>query len=155
MKRTRTRASPARKRARTVSDLMVRKLVSVGENMRLGMARSYMRLSCIRHLLVVRDGRLAGVLSERDVLGAAANHGVSKAWNMAVSEVMSTRVVTTTPSTLLSAAARLLVDRKLGCLPVLSGGELVGILTTSDLLRDQAFGGAAGKIGSPEEARWV
>ena len=152
MKARRRPAPSARKgAARTVRDIMVRKLVTVGEDALLGMARSYMRLSRIRHLLVLREGKLAGVLSERDVLGAAANHGVSKAWNMTVAEVMSTRVVTTTPSASIASAARILVNSKLGCLPVLSEGELVGIVTTSDLLRDQAFAETPG----PDDARWV
>ena len=88
---------PTRSPSRTVSDVMVRKLVSVNECVHLGMARSYMRHSAIRHLLILREGKLIGVVSEHDVLGAAANHGVSKAWNMTVAEVMSTRLVTTTP----------------------------------------------------------
>lgn len=98
------RSSSARA-SRTVRDVMVRKLVTVSEDASLGMARSCMRIAGIRHLLVLRRAKLVGLLSERDVLGAAANHGV-------------------------------------GCLPVLSDGELVGIVTTTDLLRDQAFGDA-------------
>lgn len=152
MKRRATRTT----RTRTVSDVMVRNVVSVGEGANLGMARSYMRLSVIRHLLVLRDGKLVGVVSERDVLGAAANHGVAKAWNMTVGDIMSTRVFTTTPKATLASAARILVDRKVGCLPVLSEGELVGIVTTTDLLRDQAFG-LSERSGKrlPGEARWT
>ena len=137
---------------------MVRKVVSVNESARLGIARSCMRLARIRHLLVLRDGKLAGVLSERDILGAAANHGVSRAWNMTAAEVMSMRVRTTTPKASLASVARILVSEKIGCLPVLSEGELVGIVTTTDLLRDQAFGEdeTPAKVREiPGDGRWV
>lgn len=134
-------ATPARA-PRTVRDVMVRKLVTVNEDASLGMARSCMRVAGIRHLPVLRRGKLAGLISERDVLGAAANHGVKKAWTMTAGQVMSTRLFTTTPKDTLASAARLLVEWKVGCLPVLSDGELVGIVTTTDLLRDQAFAGA-------------
>ena len=58
-----------------------------------------------------------------------------------VKEVMQTEVLTTSPQTALEQAARLMVDRKIGCLPVLENGELVGILTESDFTRLAADSG--------------
>jgi len=51
-----------------------------------------------------------------------------------VKEVMSSNVITTTPDTPLVEAARVLMDRKIGCLPVLEDDRLVGILTESDFV---------------------
>lgn len=128
--------SPPSPRLGLVRDVMVRKLVTVNVGARLGQVRAYMRSAQIRHLLVLQDGKLAGVLSERDVLGCAANHGCAKAWNLTAGEVMSSRLFTTSPAESLATAARMLVEAKVGCLPVLSDGELVGIVTTTDLLKE-------------------
>lgn len=157
MKRRSTERPKARGRSRTravrkVRDIMVRKLITVADDARLGVARSYMRLAGIRHLLVLRRGKLAGVLSERDILGAAANHGVSRAWNMSASDAMSTRLVTTTPDESLETAARRLVEARIGCLPVLADGELVAIVTTTDLLKDKAFSNTRPPRAG---ARWI
>jgi CBS domain-containing protein len=51
-----------------------------------------------------------------------------------VKEVMSSEVITTSPDTLLIEAARVLLERKIGCLPVLEAGQLVGILTEGDFV---------------------
>jgi CBS domain-containing protein len=57
-----------------------------------------------------------------------------------VKEVMTENVVTTTPDTLLTDAARVMVDRKIGCLPVIEGRALIGILSESDIVSAVAQG---------------
>ena len=57
-----------------------------------------------------------------------------------VKEVMTENVVTTTPETLVTAAARVMVDRKIGCLPVIEGEALIGILSESDIVSAVAQG---------------
>ena len=60
---------------------------------------------------------------------------------LAVKDVMATDVVTTSPNTSLVEAARLLTERKIGCLPVVENGRLVGILTEGDFVAMIARGG--------------
>lgn len=87
----------------------------------------------IRHLPVVEDGRVAGVVTDRDLrLALRAEAGRAPA---AVGEVMTTPAITTTPETPVESAGQLLIRHRIGCLPVVEDGALVGILTESDLLR--------------------
>jgi CBS domain-containing protein len=108
-----------------------------------------MRTERIRHLPVVdEDGRLAGIVSQRDLFfsalvqalgfGTATHDRVLS--TIPVKEVMTENVVTTTPETLVTAAARLMVDRKIGCLPVIDGEALIGILSESDIVSAVAQG---------------
>jgi CBS domain-containing protein len=86
---------------------------------------------------------LVGIVSQRDLFrGALAaalgygQHAQQKVMGMLViKDIMSTDPVTTTPDTPLADAARVMLERKIGCLPVLEDGRLVGILTESDFLR--------------------
>jgi CBS domain-containing membrane protein len=53
---------------------------------------------------------------------------------LVVKEVMTSEVITTTPDTLLADAAQVLVERKIGCLPVIEAGRLLGIITEGDFV---------------------
>ena len=103
-----------------------------------------MSLGRIRHMPVVdADGRLCGVVSQRDLFrGAlAAALGLPKATQarllgaLLVREVMNAQPITTTPETPITEAAEVMLRRKVGCLPVLDGESLVGILTEADFVR--------------------
>jgi acetoin utilization protein AcuB len=95
----------------------------------------------IRRLPVVEDGRLVGIVTQGDLRESRPLHSDSLnpfAWRAerAVSSVMTSDPITVTPTTTVSAAARLMVDQKIGGLPVLdAAGTLVGIITESDLIR--------------------
>jgi CBS domain-containing protein len=102
-----------------------------------------MRLGRIRHIVVLdEDGSLAGVLSQRDLfLGGLmkalgyGTHAKAKALDMlVVKEAMVSDVATATPDMLLSKAASTMLARKIGSLPVLEGGKVVGIVTESDFV---------------------
>jgi len=82
-----------------------------------------------RTMPVVSAGKLVGVITDRDV---RANH--SQTIPIKVGKVMTREVLTVTPSTSILDAARLLSERKIGALPVLKDGDLVGIISTGDLL---------------------
>jgi acetoin utilization protein AcuB len=89
----------------------------------------------IRHLPILRDGRLIGVITDRDIRYATrpGQHDASHA-QTAVEELMTEAPITAGPVDPVEEAARLMRTRKIGCLPVLDGDELVGIVTVTNLL---------------------
>ncbi len=87
-------------------------------------AVALLRLHRIRHLPVMDVDRVAGVVTDRDLRGVEPETPVSS--------VMSRPVFVVSPRTGIDKAARLLFDRRIGCLPVTEDGKLVGILTQTD-----------------------
>lgn len=85
----------------------------------------------IRHLPVVDAGRLVGIVTDRDLRLALTG----RPNETLVTDVMTPDPVTVSPTATVEATARTMVERALGCVPVVQDGELVGILTDSDLLR--------------------
>jgi len=89
-----------------------------------------------RHLPVVRDGKVIGVVSERDLL-RRGEEGKAAGTVFSVEEVMRSPPVTIDPDAPLITAVSMMLSRKIGCLPVVAGDALVGMLTTTDLLRHE------------------
>jgi acetoin utilization protein AcuB len=101
-----------------------------------------MREQRLRRTPVVDDGRLVGMLSERDLLrvlpGTIAQADTAagvESESLPVSRVMATKLVTVDADDHVETAARAMLEHKVGGLPVLHGGQLVGILTESDVFR--------------------
>jgi acetoin utilization protein AcuB len=94
-------------------------------------AHAQMRRHRIRHLVVVDGGRVAGILSERDLGG---DQGVQARPDRPVRELMTPDVVSATPATTMRQAANLMRGRTIGCLLVVQDEELLGLVTTTDLL---------------------
>lgn len=124
-----------------VRNVMTTELVVIEQNEKLAKADQLMRDHRLRHILVVdEEGLLQGVLSQRDIfhggllkaLGYGTRAKQQALDSLLVKEAMKAEPVTTTPTTALRAAATIMVERKLGCLPVLDGELLVGILTEGD-----------------------
>jgi acetoin utilization protein AcuB len=120
--------------ATRLADIMTRKVSSIGPDSTLEVAHEKMRTAGIHHLVVMKAGHVAGVLSERDVQRARASHYTSRDDVWTVDDVMTARVVVGSPEMTAREAASLLRGYSIGCLPVMDGKELVGIVTTSDLL---------------------
>jgi acetoin utilization protein AcuB len=92
----------------------------------------------IRHLPVLEEGRLVGIVSDRDLRSAAPALGdperASALEKIRIADVMSPDVITAHPDDPVEEAANKMRERKIGCLPVVEGGELVGIITSSDVM---------------------
>ncbi|HEU4383281.1 MAG TPA: CBS domain-containing protein [Anaeromyxobacteraceae bacterium] len=118
-----------------VVDFMTRELVTVQEVDDLALAESILRLGGVRHLPVVREGKLAGLVTQRDLLRSGASGGPT-ARAIMVRDIMTRDVTTVAPETSLVHAARLMLRHKYGCLPVCApDGRLLGIITESDFVR--------------------
>ena len=128
--------------ARCVRDVMTREVRTVGPNDRLRVADELMQQGGFRHVVVLDEGRVVGVVSRRDIF-----HG-ALAWSLGqgkkahetrlaaspAKDVMATNVVSVDPDAPLAEAAALLRKHQIGCLPVVAGDRLVGILTEGDFL---------------------
>ena len=128
----------------SVRDVMSQNPKTLGRNDQLSLADDVMRAERIRHLPVLdEDGKLCGIVSQRDMfrgaLAQALGYGTAAQGKvlamLRVKEVMTTEVITIPPDAALAEAARTMLERKIGCLPVVDGGRrLVGILTESDFV---------------------
>jgi CBS domain-containing membrane protein len=127
----------------TVKEIMTKEVSTLGRNDTLDSADDIMTLERIRHLPVLDEGRVVGVVSQRDLfrsaLAAALGYG-EKAQKMLlrtirVKEVMSEPAITVSPEASAKEATRLMLEHKIGCLPVVEGRTLVGIVTETDILR--------------------
>jgi CBS domain-containing protein len=126
-----------------VRDLMTKEVETVARNDELTLADDIMKGKRIRHLPVVEEGRLVGILTQRDLFHAGMSNALGygeKArkeflTTVVVKEVMTEELVTIEPDADVKDAARKMLEHKVGCLPVLDQGKLVGLLSETDLLR--------------------
>ena len=126
----------------TVKLIMSEKIVSVSANDSLDTVDDIMNLGNVRHLPVVKAGDLVGIVSQRDLLRASLSSisdvglGQKKAFltSVKIKEVMSRDVIIVTPTTSVQEAAEIMADQKIGCLPIVDDGKLIGMVTETDLL---------------------
>jgi acetoin utilization protein AcuB len=114
-----------------VGEMMRREVRSVGVEEPAERAWSAMRRYRIRHLVVVRGSAVAGILSDRDLGG---ERGAFLRQGKTAGDMMVPSAITLEPRSTVRDAANLLRGHAIGCLPVVDGGALVGIVTTADLL---------------------
>lgn len=118
-----------------VKEMMHSPVTVVSSEATLGEAWALFRAKGFRHLPVVDGGRLVGILTDRDLRSATSSldHSPYRAEDP-VRQAMTTPALTADPLDPVEDAARIMRQNKIGCLPVVDGGELVGILTGMDLL---------------------
>ena len=139
------------KRNLCVKDVMSHELFTLGRNETLRVAEDLMKQERIRHIPVLdTDGVLAGIVTQRDLfrgillrsLGYGSRAEERLLDSLLVKDAMHDEVVTTTPDTPLADAARVMLEKKIGCLPVVDGDQLVGLVSESDFVRRFAEDGA-------------
>ncbi|WP_437650494.1 CBS domain-containing protein [Sorangium sp. So ce362] len=116
-----------------IQDCMTRSPHSIGADQKVGLARTLMRGHRIRHLPVLRGGRLVGMLSERDIYWIETLKD-QQGDDLLVSEAMSPCPYAVSPDARLSEVVREMAERKYGSAVVLDGPQVVGVFTTTDAL---------------------
>lgn len=140
-----------------LADIMTKTVRAIGPNATLEDARALMRETGIHHLVVMKAGRVVGVLSSRDCDRARASHSVLPDDKWTVEEMMTAHVIVASPEMTIREGAALLLGYTIGCLPIVDGKQLVGIVTISDLLDllAQKLTHGAHKPGNPDEDKPV
>jgi CBS domain-containing protein len=125
-----------------VREYMMSALTTITKDASLLDAAMTMRRSSIRHLPIVDGDHLVGIITERDVLRCSPSllseitqdeyNAIFE--NTPIARVMTRDPISVAPDSPIRDAVALMMDRKMGCLPVVENGRLVGILTRSDLL---------------------
>lgn len=126
-----------------VREIMTTRVATVSMDDRLNVIKEIFEQAHFRHLLVVEEESLVGVISDRDLLRALSPYLDTDAemtrdtdtLNRRAHQIMSRQPITIAPDRPLQEAARLMLERHVSCLPVLENGALVGILSWRDLLR--------------------
>lgn len=113
--------------AKRAAEIMTREVICVTPDTRAHEALALMRREAIRHLPVLAGGCLVGVLSDRDLLAVADDRAT-------VESLMTRSPVTCSPKTTVGRLADLMVQHRFDSIPITSGGDLIGIVTSVDLL---------------------
>ena len=119
--------------------IMKRSPQTIGPKDKLTRARDLMAWGGFRHLPVVSDGLLVGLITARDITAHQARSGESLASSPGdlVDQAMERDVETAHPEDLTVQAAGRMATQKIGCLPIMEDGQLIGLVTTTDLLAAQ------------------
>ena len=135
-----------------VEDFMTREVLTLMPETTAGDALALCREKRVRHLPVVEDGQLIGVVSDRDLRSATPALGdparATALKEVRVSGVMAREVLTAHPEDPIEEAANTMRERRIGCLPVVENGELAGIITSSDVMEALVYLVSAHEPGS-------
>ena len=129
--------------ATVVRDIMSEQIVTISADDSLSTVEDIMTLGGVRHMPVVRGGQLVGVVTERDLLRASLSNlsSFGNEQRRAFLQVVEIgRVMTSPPKVIdseasVKAAALLMAESRIGCLPVMDGDRLIGMVTETDVLR--------------------
>ncbi|CAN5873314.1 acetoin utilization AcuB family protein [soil metagenome] len=138
-----------------VRDSMAREIVTLSPDETAATALALCRERRIRHLPVLKEGRLVGIVSDRDLRSSTPALGdparAAALQEVLVEDVMAREVVSVLPDDPIEQAANTMRERRIGCLPVLEGDELVGIVTASDVMDALVYLVGANEPGSRME----
>lgn len=126
-----------------VGERMTHPVITVGADVPVMDALEMLRREHIRRAPVVENGKLVGIVSENDLRNASPGQATTlSVWEInylvskiTVRKVMTRDVVTTIEDTPIEEAARIMADHKVGGLPVLRDGKVVGIITETDIFK--------------------
>ncbi|TAN38791.1 MAG: CBS domain-containing protein [Nitrospirae bacterium] len=126
-----------------VSDWMTRKVFTVAPDDGVAVAVKLIREKKIKHVPVVKDGKLKGIISDRDIRDFCPSQATTLdiyelhylLARTKVREIMKEKVSTSSPDLPIEEAALLMLDRNIGCLPVIDEGRLAGIISDRDIFR--------------------
>ena len=126
-----------------VQEIMTTGIHTVGRHDDLRLVYDLMEAGHVRHVPVLEDTGLVGIVSQRDVFSARMSSTIDVSergqrhflHSILVHDVMRSPVTTVGPNTPVGEAAALMIDHGIGCLPVIREGNLVGIITKTDLLQ--------------------
>ncbi|WP_027416836.1 acetoin utilization AcuB family protein [Aneurinibacillus terranovensis] len=123
-----------------VEDIMKRNVITVESSDSIRLAMLKVDQNRIRHLPVIEDGQLVGILSDRDlrdacpsIIGETRTED-DQVMSTSVSSIMRKEVITCHPLDFVEEAALAMYDNHIGCLPVVEGDRLQGIITETDIL---------------------
>jgi acetoin utilization protein AcuB len=118
-----------------VRDSMTRDVITLGPEASAAEAWALCREHNIRHVPIVQEGQLVGLVSDRDLRDVRGGNRESDTprW-VRLGDMMTRNVVTIHPLDTIEHAAREIYERKISCLPVVADDELVGIITSEDLM---------------------
>jgi acetoin utilization protein AcuB len=137
-----------------VRDAMTRDVITIEPDASAAQAWGLCRERNIRHLPVVEGGRLVGIVSDRDLRDLSPPRDTPDQENtlgwVRIRDMMSAEVVTAHPLDTIEHAARVIYEHKFNCLPVVADGGLVGIITSSDLVRTLVE-----LIGAHDPGSWI
>ena len=126
-----------------VHEIMTQQPIAISPETTLPEAMRLMKQHGFRRLPVLKNKKLVGIVTDRDLKEAMPSDATSLSiWELnfllsklEVSEIMQSPVFTVTENMSVEDAARLMLDKKIGGLPVMNKGALTGMITTSDVLR--------------------
>lgn len=126
-----------------VGERMSRPVISVSPDAPINEVLVMFKKERIRRAPVLKDGKLVGIVSDKDLLNAAPSSATTlSVWEMnyliskvKVKQVMTKKVITVAKDTPIEEAARIMADKKIGGLPVMDGERVVGVITETDLFK--------------------
>ncbi len=126
-----------------VKDAMTQEVITISPDSTFSEAMDLIRKKGIRRLPVVKDGKVVGIVTEKDLLSASPSQATTlDVWELTsllnklkIKQIMRKEVIHVHPNTPIEDAAKIMADKKIGSLIVLEEEKLVGIITESDIFK--------------------